>query len=61
MKYSKRLICLLLSLAVLLSLSAVPVYAAQPLEAGSATYTNPLYPDVSVPDPMPIREMQRFS
>lgn len=53
MKYSKRLICLLLSLAVLLSLSAVPVYAAQPLEAGSATYTNPLYPDVSVPDPMP--------
>lgn len=53
MKYSKRLLCLLLSLAVLLSLSAVPVYAVQPLESGSATYTNPLYPDISVPDPMP--------
>lgn len=53
MKYSKRLICLLLSLAVLLSLSAVPVYAAEPAETGSATYTNPLYPDVSIPDPMP--------
>lgn len=52
MKLSKRLICLLLSLTALLSLSAVPVYAAEPLEAGSATYTNPLYPDVSVSDPI---------
>ncbi len=50
MKYSKRLLCLLLSLAMLLSLSAVPVHAAEALETGSATYTNPLYPDVSIPD-----------
>ena len=52
MKYPKRLLCLLLNLVVLLSLSAVPVHAAEPLEAGSATYTNPLYPDLSVPDPV---------
>ncbi len=51
MKLSKRLICLLLSLTVLVSLAAVPVYAAEPLEAGSATYTNPLYPDLSASAP----------
>ncbi len=50
MKYPKRLLCLLLSLAVLLSLSAVPVYAAEAPESGSATYTNPLYSDISIPD-----------
>ena len=56
MKYPKRLLCLLLSLAILLSLSAVPVHAAEAPETGSATYTNPLYPDVSIPDPAPEEE-----
>lgn len=63
MKLCKRLLCLLLSMALLLGLTTAPVWAddATPI-SGSSSIVNPRYPDVGIPEtPTDTAAAQSFS
>lgn len=63
MKLCKRLLCLLLSMALLLGLTTAPVWAddAAPI-SGSSSIVNPRYPDVGIPEtPTDTAAAQSFS
>ena len=61
MKLCKRLLCLLLSMALLLGLTTAPVWAddATPI-SGSSSIVNPRYPDVGIPE-TPYRQLPQRS